>query len=226
MISVVIPVYNEIGTIQQIVSRVRAVPWEKEIIIVDDGSTDGTHRLLSEIEKADDVLVLYHKFRQGKGAALRTGFKSVSGSIVIIQDADLEYDPNDYSKLLAPILDGRADIVYGSRFLKGPCRVLSLQHYAANRFLTTLSNMLNNTHLTDMSTCYKVFRSDVLAGMSFRSNRFAFCPEFTAKVARKGYRIVEVPVSYSPRTYAEGKKISWKDGLVNTLAIMWFRFFD
>lgn len=226
-LSVVIPVYNEVETIKEIVSRVQAVDFEKEIIIVDDGSTDGTREQLQEISLAqENVRVFYHDRNQGKGAALRTGFEVATGDIVIIQDADLEYDPREYPVLLEPILDGRADIVYGSRFLGGPHRVLFFWHYLGNKFLTLLSNALTNQNLTDMETCYKVFRREVLSDMKLKSNRFGFEPEFTAKIARKDFRIYETPISYSGRTYAEGKKIGWKDGVKAIFAIVWFRFFD
>jgi len=226
-LSVVIPVYNEVGTIKEIVSRVQAVDLEKEIIIVDDGSTDGTRELLPEITLShENIRVLYHDRNQGKGAALRTGFEGATGDIVIIQDADLEYDPREYPVLLAPILDGRADIVYGSRFLGGPHRVLFFWHYLGNKFLTLLSNALTNLNLTDMETCYKVFRREVLSDIQLKSNRFGFEPEFTAKIAKKGFRIYETSISYSGRTYAEGKKIGWKDGVKAIFAIIWFRFFD
>jgi len=226
-LSVVIPVYNEVGTIKEIVSRVQAVDLEKEIIIVDDGSTDGTRELLQEITLShENVRVLYHDRNQGKGAALRTGFEGATGDIVIIQDADLEYDPREYPVLLEPILDGRADIVYGSRFLGGPHRVLFFWHYLGNKFLTLLSNALTNLNLTDMETCYKVFRREVLNDIQLKSNRFGFEPEFTAKIAKKGFRIYETSISYSGRTYAEGKKIGWKDGVKAIFAIIWFRFFD
>jgi len=226
-ISVVIPVYNEVSTIREIVVRVQAVDLEKEIIIVDDGSTDGTRELLQEITLShDNVRVLYHDRNQGKGAALRTGFEGATGDIVIIQDADLEYDPREYPILLEPILDGRADVVYGSRFLGGPHRVLFFWHYLGNKFLTLLSNAVTNLNLTDMETCYKVFKREVLAGMNLKSNRFGFEPEFTVKIAKKDCRIYEVPISYSGRTYAEGKKIGWKDGVKAIFAIIWFRFFD
>ncbi len=226
-LSVVIPVYNEVETIKEIVSRVQAVDLEKEIIIVDDGSTDGTRELLQEDTfSLENVRVLYHDHNQGKGAALRTGFESATGDIIIIQDADLEYDPREYPVLLEPILDGRADIVYGSRFLGGPHRVLFFWHYLGNKFLTLLSNALTNLNLTDMETCYKVFRREVLSGIQLKSNRFGFEPEFTAKIAKKDFRIYETPISYSGRTYAEGKKIGWKDGVKAIVAILWFRFFD
>ena len=226
-ISVVIPVYNEVSTIREIVARVQAVDLKKEIIIVNDGSTDGTREQLQEIALSqENVKVLYHDHNQGKGAALRTGFESAIGDIVIIQDADLEYDPREYPILLEPILDGRADVVYGSRFLGGPHRVLFFWHYLGNKFLTLLSNALTNLNLTDMETCYKVFKREVLNDIKLKSDRFGFEPEFTAKIAKKGVRIYETPISYSGRTYAKGKKIGWKDGVKAIVAIIWFRFFD
>jgi glycosyltransferase involved in cell wall biosynthesis len=221
------PVFNEVGTVEKIIHRVRSIPLEKEIIIVDDHSTDGTVDLLKKIASDHDhIKVYYHDRNRGKGAALRTGFAQVNGDVIIIQDADLEYDPREYPSLLAPIEDGRADIVYGSRFLGGPHRVLFFWHYAGNKFLTLLSNALNNLNLTDMETCYKVFRKDVLKGLSLKSNRFGFEPEFTMKVAKRKYRIYEVPISYSGRTYEEGKKINWKDGVAAIYTILRYRFFD
>ena len=226
-VSVVMPVYNEVATIKEIVARVQAVTLEKDIIIVDDGSTDGTREQLEQISQSyDNLRVIYHDRNQGKGAALRTGFETVTGDIVIIQDADLEYDPREYPVLLEPILDGRADVVYGSRFLGGPHRVLFFWHYVGNRFLTLLSNALTNLNLTDMETCYKVFKREVLDKIKIRSNRFGFEPEFTAKIAKNGFRIYETPISYSGRTYAEGKKIGWPDGVKAMFAILWFRLFD
>ena len=226
-ISVVMPVYNEVDTIEEILSRVNSVAMDKEIIVVDDFSTDGTRERLEEIVQGRDHLkVLYHDRNKGKGAALRTGFASLTGDVVIIQDADLEYDPVEYPRLLEPILDGRADVVYGSRFLGGPHRVLFFWHYVGNKFLTLLSNALTNLNLTDIETCYKVFRSKILKDIDFKSNRFGFEPEFTAKVAKRKLRIYEVPISYSGRTYAEGKKITWKDGLMALVQIIWYRLFD
>ncbi|MBN2029057.1 glycosyltransferase family 2 protein [bacterium] len=226
-ISVVIPVYNEANTIEAIVKRVQAVKLHKEIIIVDDGSTDETREKLERLaQKQKDIKIVTHDKNRGKGAALRTGFGSVNGDVVIIQDADLEYNPKDYAKLLEPILDERADVVYGSRFLGGPHRVLFFWHFVANKFLTLLSNAVNNINLSDMETGYKVFRKDVIENMVLRSNRFGFEPEFTAKICKKKCRIYEVPISYSGRTYIEGKKINWKDGLRALFIIFWARLFD
>ncbi|MCD6506387.1 glycosyltransferase family 2 protein [Candidatus Poribacteria bacterium] len=229
-LSVVIPVYNEVNTIEEVLEKVKAVriPLEKEIIIVDDGSTDGTREKLSEIQKADPSLrIILHERNMGKGAALRTGFQHVTGQIVIIQDADLEYNPSEYPRLLEPILDGRADVVYGSRFLGGTTRrVTSFWHYMANKFLTFLSNMLMNLNLTDMETCYKVIRTDVLKRLNLRGNRFEIEPEITAKLARIGCRIYEVPISYSGRDVSEGKKIKWKDGIAAIYYIVKFKLRD
>jgi len=225
-VSVVIPAYNEVNTILEIISRVQASPVEKEIIVVDDGSTDGTRARLADISNAGNVRVLLHERNRGKGAALRTGFAEATGDIIIVQDADLEYDPREYPRLLEPILDGRADVVYGSRFLGGPHRALLFWHYAGNKFLTLLSNALSNINLTDIETCYKVFRREALSQIRLKSNRFGFEPEFTAKVARKKLRIYEVPISYSGRTYAEGKKITWRDGVRTLFTIIWYRLFD
>jgi glycosyltransferase involved in cell wall biosynthesis len=218
MISVVIPVYNEKGTILELLRRVEAVEvpgLSREIVLVDDFSTDGTRELLrKEVEARPGVRVLYHDRNRGKGAALRTGIATTAGDIVLIQDADLEYDPREYPKLLAPILDGRADVVYGSRFSGSEAkRVLFFWHSVGNRFLTTFSNMFTNLNLTDMETCYKVFRGDILRGIRIEEDRFGFEPEVTAKIARLRCRIYEVGIGYSGRTYAEGKKINWKDGV-------------
>lgn len=231
-LSVVIPVYNEVATLEEIVRRVRAVEvgMEKEIIVVDDGSTDGTRSLYPKIESDGhpvSVRTLMHRRNRGKGAAVRTGFAQVTGDIVVIQDADLEYDPQDYPKLLAPILEGKADVVYGSRFAGGEAhRVLLFWHMVANRILTTLSNMLTNINLTDMETCYKVFRREVIDGITIKSDRFAFEPEITAKVAKGRWRIYEVGISYAGREYAEGKKIGAWDAVKALGAILRFRFFN
>ena len=226
-VSVVVPAYDEAGTLEELIGRVRAQPRVVEIVAVDDASSDGSGELLERLAREiPELTVIRHAENRGKGAALRTGFAQVTGDVVIVQDADLEYDPRDYEALLEPILDGRADVVFGSRFLGGPHRVLYFWHYAANWFLTLLSNMLNNVNLSDMETCYKVFRREVLDGLRLRSDRFGFEPEFTAKVAKRRLRIYEVPISYSGRTYEEGKKIGWRDGVKAFFAIVWFRFFD
>jgi len=224
-LSVVIPVYNEAATIREILRRVRATGLCEEIIVVDDGSTDGTRDILRDLHEPG-VLVVLHERNQGKGAALRTGFSKVKGEVVLVQDADLEYDPGDYARLLKPIQDGKADVVYGSRFGGDAHRVLFFWHYVGNRFLTTLSNMFTNLNLTDMETCYKVFRASLLSRLTLRSNRFGFEPEFTAKVARLGCRIYEVPISYDGRGYEAGKKITWKDGFAAITCIIRYRFFD
>jgi glycosyltransferase involved in cell wall biosynthesis len=229
LLSVVMPVYNEARTIEEIIERVRDVEIPKEIVLVDDGSTDGTRELLEEkIEgRFPDVKVIYHERNRGKGAAVRTAIEACGGDYVIIQDADLEYDPKEYYQLLAPILDGRADVVFGSRFLgSGPHRVHLFWHRVANGLLTTLSNMMTNLNLTDMEVCYKVFKAEVIKGINLRSNRFEFEPEITAKVAKKRCRVYEVPISYSGRDYDEGKKIGWKDGVTALWTIFKYRFVD
>jgi len=220
-LSVVIPVYNEAATIRTTVERVRSIPISTEIICVDDGSTDGTREVLTRLhaERAIDVLV-FHGQNSGKGAALTTGFGRATGEIVAIQDADLEYSPHDLPKLIEPILDGRADAVFGSRFLGGPHRVLYFWHRLGNGLLTLASNMFTNLNLTDMETGYKVVRTDLLRSLPLRAKRFGIEPELTARLAQAGARIYEVPISYSGRTYAEGKKIGWKDGV----AAVWHIF--
>jgi glycosyltransferase involved in cell wall biosynthesis len=225
-LSVVIPVYNEKDTLKEIIERVLSVKWEKEIILIDDFSVDGSRDILKEYENQPNIKVLFHARNQGKGAALRTGFDHVDGDVVIIQDADLEYDPSDYGKLLEPIEDNRADVVFGSRFLGGPHRVMFFWHYLANKALTTLSNMLTDLNLTDMETGYKVFTKKVLDQMTFKCDRFGFEPEFTSKIAKLNFRIYEVPISYSGRDYAHGKKITWKDGVAAVWFILKFRFFS
>ena len=225
-LSVVIPVFNEKNTILDIIERVRGVDIPKEIIIVDDFSLDGTRSILQGLPASDDLRVVFQPKNQGKGAALRRGFEVVSGDIVVIQDADLEYDPAEYHNLIQPILAKKADVVYGSRFLSGPHRVLMFWHSVGNRLLTTLSNMMTDLNLTDMETCYKVFRAEILEKVKFRENRFGFEPEFTAKVARARCRIYEVPISYSGRDYTEGKKIGWKDGIAAIYFIIKYRFVD
>ena len=227
-LSIVIPVFNERTTLPALLESVARVSLDKEILIVDDGSTDGTREYLKDMAQnpGEGVRVLFHDRNRGKGAALRTGFREVAGDIVIIQDADLEYDPQDYPALLKPILDGRADVVYGSRFLGGPHRVLFFWHYLGNKILTLISNMLTNLNLSDMETCYKVFRSEVIKNLTFTSDGFAIEAEMTVKIARAGYRVYETPISYSGRDYSEGKKITWKDAFPTLWALVKHRFFS
>ena len=230
LLSIVMPVYNEERWVEEIVRRVMSaeVPMERELIIVDDCSKDGTGEKLEAIRTRHpgSIRIFRHEKNQGKGAALRTGFGEVQGDIVLVQDADLEYSPSDYGRLLSPILDDRADVVYGTRFGGEVHRVFFFWHTIGNSFLTLLSNMLTNLNLTDMEVCYKVFRREVLKDIRIRSNRFGFEPEITAKIARKKVRIYEVPVNYDGRDYSEGKKIGWKDGLKAVGCIAYFRFWD
>ncbi len=244
-VSIVIPVYNEKGTIEEILRRVLDTEMRKEVIIVDDCSTDGTRQILEsmaarqanresaapaqdggEAIELRDLHFLFQTPNQGKGATLRRGFAQATGEIVLVQDADLEYDPRDYAKLLEPIIDGRADVVYGSRFLGGPQRVHYFWHYVANRILTLLSDIFTNLKLSDMETCYKAFRKEVLQGIEIKSNRFGFEPEITAKIAKHNWRIYEVPITYAGRTYEEGKKITWKDGFQALWCIIRYRLSD
>jgi len=228
-LSIVIPVYNERQWIAELVRRVEVVPIPKEIVIVDDCSTDGTRDILRDLESHADVRIIYQQVNAGKGAALREGFRQARGNVVLVQDADLEYNPAEYPRLIQPILENRADVVYGSRFIGQSHRVLYFWHYVANRFLTMLSNMFTNLNLTDMETCYKVFRREVLAEIRLKSNRFGFEPEITAKVAKRrspAWRIYEVPISYSGRTYEEGKKIGLKDAINALYCIVRFWMFD
>jgi len=246
-LSIVIPVFNERQFIVEVLRRVQAVHLEnteKELVVVDDCSTDGTRELLLDMARAReegrpfpladsgevldlaDLKILFQGRNQGKGAALRRGFEEATGDVIIIQDADLEYDPAEYPRLVEPIARGVADVVYGSRFLGGPHRVLYFWHYTANKFLTALSNIFTNLNLTDMETCYKVFRRGVLQGLQLQQNRFGIEPELTAKVARGKWRIYEVPISYYGRTYEEGKKVSWKDGIKAVYCILRYNLFS
>ena len=244
-LSVIIAAYNEREFIEEILHRVQAVGLAREIVVVDDGSTDGTREWLAEMHRRQqagnteteilggrahlrlgEFRFLFQERNQGKGAALRRGFAEATSDILLVQDADLEYDPRDYPKLLEPVLDGRADVVYGSRFLGGPQRVHFFWHYVGNKFLTLLSDMLTNLKITDMETCYKVFRREVIGSMILRSNRFGFEPEVTAKVARGRWRVYEVPISYAGRSYDEGKKITWRDGMKALFTILRYRFFN
>ncbi len=244
-ISIVIPVYNERNTVEEILRRVLETNLRKEVVVVDDSSTDGTRHILEAMAEGQsrgereagaqdggeaiplaDLRFLFQAKNQGKGAALRRGFTEVTGDIVLVQDADLEYDPRDYPKLLEPIVDGRADVVYGSRFLGGPQHVHYFWHYVANKILTLLSDMLTNLKISDMETCYKVFRREVLAGIQLKSDRFGFEPEITAKVAKGKWRVYEVPITYAGRTYEEGKKITWRDAVHALWCILRYRILD
>jgi glycosyltransferase involved in cell wall biosynthesis len=223
-LSVIVPIYNERNTVAEVVRRMRAVelPVEREILLVDDGSTDGTRDVLHQLSDST-VRVLMHPHNRGKGAAIRSGLEQVSGDLVLIQDADLEYDPEDWPRLLAPVLRGRAEVVYGSRFT-GERRNMLFLHWVGNRFLSLVTNVLYNTTLSDMETCYKLFDRRVLDGMTLRADRFDFEPEVTAKVLRRGIRIYEVPISYVGREFDEGKKITWRDGLVALWTLVKYRF--
>ena len=234
-LSIIIPVYNEVGTIAEVIRRVLEAPVDlpKEVIIVDDCSTDGTRECLQEFVKNPisdtgeaTLRVISHKQNLGKGAAIQTAIAKATGTMIIIQDADLEYDPGDYPVLLQPILEGRADVVFGNRFHGGTHRVLYFWHMLGNRLLTTICNMLTNLNLTDMEVGYKAFRAEVLRQITIRSQRFGFEPEVTVKVAKLGCRIYEVPIAYHGRTYAEGKKIGWRDGVAALGHMIWYRFFE
>jgi glycosyltransferase involved in cell wall biosynthesis len=225
LLSVVMPVFNEKHTIEEIIGRVLAVPLRIELIVVDDCSTDGTRQMLIELQKQHAFKLVLQARNGGKGAALRAGFGNVTGDMVVIQDADLEYSPEELPMLTSLVVDGRADVVYGSRFL-GTHRVFLFTHYLGNMALTLLTNVLYNTMLTDMETCYKVMRREVLASMSLQSNGFGIEPEMTAKIFKRKYRVYEVPISYDGRTYEEGKKIGWKDGVVALWVLLRYRFAD
>ncbi|MDY7077572.1 MAG: glycosyltransferase family 2 protein [Chloroflexota bacterium] len=239
-LSIIMPVYNEIGTIAEIVQRVRTVDllvpvgygpndgaiveFEREIVIVDDGSTDGTRRVLRALESKLDMVVIFHEHNQGKGGAVRTGLQHASGDVMLIQDADLEYDPRDYPMLLQPIVEGRSQAVYGSRFRGGPTKAMFFWHMIGNRFLTLVTNILYNTILTDMETCYKVFTREVAEQLDLKALGWGFDPEITAQILKCGYRIYEVPISYTGREFEEGKKISWRDGLIVLWTLIKYRF--
>ena len=238
LLSVVIPVYNERDTLMNLIDQVRAVPIRKELVLIDDCSKDGTRDILKQLEEdsanqtEDDmnqISVFFHEVNQGKGAAVRTGFEKARGTVIIIQDADLEYDPSEYPRLLHPIIEDKADVVYGSRFLGDqPHRVLYYWHYLGNKFLTTLSNCFTNLNLTDMETCYKLFKREVIEDITptLRQNRFGIEPEMTAKIARRHYRVYEMSISYSGRTYDQGKKIGWRDGLKALWCIVRYGLWD
>ncbi len=225
-LSVIIPVYNEVASIEEIVRRVQATNLAFEIVIVDDGSTDDTREVLQRLDGHGQVRVLFHEKNRGKGAAIRTGLQAARGDVLLIQDADLEYDPRDYPILLRPIQEGVADVVYGSRFLGGPRRVVMFWHMVANKLLTMMTNVLYNTILSDMETGYKVFRREVIENMPLRANRFDFEPEFTAKVLKRNYRIFEVPISFNPRDYTQGKKIKLRDAFEAVWTLLKYRFVD
>jgi len=225
-LSVIIPIYNEVESIREIVERVKATKFAWEIVLVDDGSIDGTRDLLKEMDGKDNVRVILHEKNQGKGAAVRTGFDAAKGDVLLIQDADLEYDPRDYPNLLKPLEEGIADVVYGSRFLGGPRRVVMFWHLVANYMLTFMTNILYNTILSDMETGYKVFRKEVIKDMTIHAKRFDFEPEFTAKVLKRKYRIFEVPISFNPRDYSQGKKIKLKDAFEAVWTLLKYRFVD
>jgi glycosyltransferase involved in cell wall biosynthesis len=225
-LSVIIPVYNEKNTVRELVHRVQAMNLASEIIIVDDGSKDGTREILAELDGKDKVCVILHEKNQGKGAAVRTGIQCAKGDVLLIQDADLEYDPREYPTLLKPIEEGNADVVYGSRFLGAPHRAILFWNMVANKLLTFMTNILYNNILTDMETGYKVFKKEVVADMPLRANRFDFEPEFTAKILKKKVRVYEVAISFNPREYSEGKKIGLRDAFEAVWALLLYRFID
>ena len=227
-LSIIMPVYNEKSTIKEIIHRIKNVPIDKEIIIADDCSTDGTREILRKLQSEEydkgEIKIIYHEKNMGKGWAIRTALKYVSGEIVIIQDADLEYEPEDYPRLIEPIVSGEASVVYGPRSLGKKISYLSF--YLGGQFLSFLTNILYGSHITDEATCYKVFRADVIKGINLKCERFEFCPEVTAKLLKKGYKIYEVPIHYYPRSIKEGKKINWKDGLEAIWTLIKYRFID
>lgn len=223
-LSVIIPCYNEKDTVAEVIQRVRAVELAYEILVVDDGSTDGTRDVLADIDPQDDLKIILHERNRGKGAAVRTGFKTATGDVFLIQDADLEYDPREYPVLLRPIEEGISDVVYGSRFLGGPRKAMFFWNMVANRTLTLVTNLLYNSILSDMETCYKVFRAEIIRDIPLRSRRFDFEPEVTAKVLKRGHRIYEVPISYNGREWDEGKKITWRDGVIALWTLIRYRF--
>jgi glycosyltransferase involved in cell wall biosynthesis len=229
-LTILMPVFNEARTIQEIIKRVWAAPLNganKELIIVDDGSTDGTREVLQKLHLKEKQKVYFHAQNMGKGAALRTALHYAKGDIIIVQDADLEYDPNEYADLLRPVLEGRADVVYGSRLTGGKvARAFNFWHYLGNKLLTFITNLLYNATLSDMETCYKVFRADVIKNMQIKTNRFDFEPEITAKILKRRYKLYEMPISYYGRDFSEGKKISWRDGFSAIWALVKFRFVD
>lgn len=225
LLSVVMPVYNERETIEEIIRRVLAVPMRIELIVVDDGSKDGTRDILAALQRELGFRLFLQERNQGKGAALRRGFENVTGDLVVIQDADLEYSPEEYPELVALICQGRADVVYGSRFL-GRHRVFMFSHYLGNCIVTFLTNVLYNTMLTDMETCYKVMRAEIVRGLNLESNGFGIEPEMTAKIFKRGYRVYEIPITYDGRGYEEGKKITWRDGIVALWVLLKYRFRD
>jgi glycosyltransferase involved in cell wall biosynthesis len=225
-LTVIIPVYNEVGTIREIIKRVKATGLTNEILVVDDGSLDGTREILTELSKKGEINAIFHARNAGKGAAIRSGLKKVKGDLILIQDADLEYDPQDYPLLLQPIEDGLADVVYGSRFLGGPRRPILFWNMVANKILTFTTNILYNNILSDMESGYKLFKREVIDRMQIHANRFDFEPEFTAKILKRRVRIYEVPIRFTPRYYEEGKKIKMKDAFIAMWTLLKYRFFD